>query len=86
MDNTTAARCITLSEARERGAIGVEQAAHLLGIGRTAAYEAARLGTLPTVRMGRRLLVPVPHLLRILGDEPPDSRSDQPLTDRQPCT
>jgi excisionase family DNA binding protein len=36
----------------------VEQAAEALGIGRTLAYEAVRRGEIPTVRVGRRLLVP----------------------------
>lgn len=40
--------------------ITIEQTAQLLGLGRTAAYDAARRGELPTRRLGRRLLVPVP--------------------------
>ncbi len=43
--------------------ITIEQTARLLGLGRTAAYDAARRGELPTRRLGRRLLVPVPALL-----------------------
>lgn len=50
-----------------RATIGVAEAADLLGIGRSAAYEAARRGQLPTLRLGRRLLVPVPRLLALLG-------------------
>jgi excisionase family DNA binding protein len=46
-----------------RAAITIEQTAKLLGLGRTAAYDAARRGELPTRRLGRRLLVPVPALL-----------------------
>lgn len=45
----------------------VEQTAQLLGVGRTAAYEAARRGEFPTRRLGRRLVVPVPALLDWLG-------------------
>ena len=37
----------------------VTEAAKLLGIGRAAAYEAARSGHLPTIRIGKRILVPV---------------------------
>ncbi len=47
--------------------ISVEEAAALLGLGRTAAYEAARRGELPTRRLGRRIVVPVPLLLEWLG-------------------
>jgi excisionase family DNA binding protein len=47
--------------------ITVEQTARFLGLGRTAAYEAARRGEFPTRRLGRRLVVPVPALLDWLG-------------------
>lgn len=50
-----------------KATITIEQAAKLLGLGRTAAYDAARRGELPTRRLGRRLLVPVPALLTWLG-------------------
>lgn len=50
-----------------RTMITVEEAAALLGIGRSAAYEAARRGQLPTRRLGRRLFVPVPAFLEWLG-------------------
>ena len=50
----------------------VEEAGHLLGIGRGLAYEAARRGELPVIRLGRRLLVPRAALLRLLeaGEAP----------------
>lgn len=57
---------ITLSDARERGAVSVEQAARLLGMSRNHAYSAARDGSLPSVRVGRRLLVPTSGLLAML--------------------
>ncbi len=50
-----------------KATITIEQTARLLGLGRTAAYDAARRGELPTRRLGRRLLVPVPALLEWLG-------------------
>ena len=56
-----------LAAVATRPTITIEEAASLLGIGRTAAYEAARRGQLPTRRLGRRLLVPVPALLDWLG-------------------
>jgi excisionase family DNA binding protein len=46
-----------------RATITIDQTAKLLGLGRTAAYDAARRGELPTRRLGRRLLVPVPALI-----------------------
>lgn len=36
----------------------VEEAAQMLGISRGAAYEAAANGDIPTIRIGRRILVP----------------------------
>jgi excisionase family DNA binding protein len=47
----------------------VEEAAALLQIGRSAAYEAARRGELPTVRIGRSLRVPRHALEALLGLE-----------------
>jgi excisionase family DNA binding protein len=47
--------------------VTVEEAAQQLGIGRQTAYEAARAGDLPTIRIGRRLLVPRARLERMLG-------------------
>jgi len=46
----------------------VEEAGRLLGIGRGLAYEAARRGDIPTLRIGRRLVVPRAALDRILND------------------
>lgn len=61
------ATTFSLDQLRGRTTITVEQAAQVLGLGRTAAYDAARRGELPTLRLGRRLLVPVPALLTWLG-------------------
>lgn len=45
----------------------VPEAAEALGIGRDAGYAAARRGEIPTLRVGRRVLVAVPRLLELLG-------------------
>jgi excisionase family DNA binding protein len=47
----------------------VEEAARLLGIGRTAAYEAARRGELPAVRVGRSVRVPRHRLEALLNGD-----------------
>jgi excisionase family DNA binding protein len=47
--------------------ISVEDAARLLGISRGLAYESARRGELPTIRLGRRLLVPRQRLLELVS-------------------
>ena len=56
-----------LDELATKATISIEQTAHVLGLGRTAAYEAARRGEFPTRRLGRRIVVPVPALLEWLG-------------------
>ena len=59
---------MTLTDLEDRVTITVEEAGRLIGVRRSAAYEAARRGELPTRRVGRRLLVPVPAFRRWLGD------------------
>ena len=46
--------------------ITVEAAGKKLGISRGAAYEAARSGQIPTLRIGRRVLVPSAAFDRLL--------------------
>ena len=41
-----------------RKTLTIPEAANALGIGRNTAYEAARRGEIPTIRIGKRLLVP----------------------------
>lgn len=45
----------------------IDETARILGISRSTAYEAAKAGTLPTLRLGRRLVVPVTRLRHMLG-------------------
>jgi len=47
----------------------VSQASKLLGIGRRQAYDAAARGELPTIRIGRRLLVPRVAFERLLESQ-----------------
>ena len=54
--------------ADRRLVLNVQQAAKMLGIGRNQAYEAARRGQIPTVRIGKRILVPKAALERMLTD------------------
>jgi hypothetical protein len=49
--------------------VTVPEAGRICGISRNAAYRAAATGELPTIRIGRRLLVPTVQLLRMLGVE-----------------
>jgi excisionase family DNA binding protein len=70
----------------ERRTYSVSEAAALLGVSRGVAYEAAKTGELPTVRLGRRLLVPRARLEALLGeprngDGPADDRADAKSAD-----
>jgi excisionase family DNA binding protein len=56
-----------LDDIESRVTLSMEEVAQLLGMGRTATYEAARRGEIPTRRLGRRVVVPVPALLEWLG-------------------
>ncbi|CAB4712087.1 MAG: helix-turn-helix domain-containing protein [Actinobacteria bacterium] len=47
--------------------LSLEEAAAVLGIGRSAAYEAAIRGEIPTIKIGRCKRVPTAELCRILG-------------------
>jgi excisionase family DNA binding protein len=50
----------------ERRVVTVNEAAVMLRISRGAAYEAAKRKEIPTIRIGRRLLVPLAALERML--------------------
>lgn len=62
MNITTAA----VPDPAERPTLTVSEAGRLLGISRQSAYDAATRGDLPTIRIGRRLLVPTAALRRML--------------------
>ena len=51
----------------ERLTLSVEEAGRLLGLSRGSAYQAARTGELPTIRIGHRLIVPVAALEKLLA-------------------
>jgi len=53
----------------------VEEAAQLLGISRSFAYEAVQKGEIPSMRIGRRILVPKAALDRLLRSGTPEETS-----------
>ena len=48
--------------------LSVPQAGEMLGLGRSASYEAARRGEIPTIRLGRSIGVPRAALEEMLRD------------------
>lgn len=67
-----AQRGLSLEELASRRTCSIDQAAAVLGIGRSTAYSAARDGSLPTLRVSKRLLVPTAKLLAMLGCDDAD--------------
>jgi excisionase family DNA binding protein len=47
--------------------ISVPEAGRWLGMGRNAAYDAARRGDIPTIRIGKLIRVPIVALERLLA-------------------
>lgn len=86
---------MTLDELRQRTVITVEVlAADVLHCGRNQAYAAVREGLVPSIRVGSVIRIPIPGLLRVLGDisppVPPDSdgpdATSEPLATTDPTT
>jgi len=65
-----------------RPTLSVEEAGELLGVGRSLAYQKAASGELPSIRLGRRLVVPTAAILRLLGREVEAPSRTTPLEDR----
>ena len=53
----------------DRATVSIKEAAAILGIGLVPAYQAAQRGEIPTVRFGRRILVPKKALERLLDGD-----------------
>lgn len=60
----------------ERKTLSVPEVARILGVSRNAAYEAAARGELPTVRLGKRILVPRDAFFRQFFGEVPDQNPE----------
>ncbi len=54
----------------DRWTVTVEEAAQMLGISRSSAYECVHRGELRALRLGRRLVVPRAALEELLGVSP----------------
>jgi Helix-turn-helix domain len=74
MSSTNASEAVSITWAdgvlpdpRKRPTIPVPEAGQILGLSRASAYDAANRGEIPTLRIGRRLVVPTARLLAMLG-------------------
>ena len=60
---------MNIKQPDEREVLTVEEVMKVLGIGRRAAYAGGRSGQIPSIRVGRRFLVPVTFVERMLVGE-----------------
>lgn len=69
-----------LPDPNEEPTVTVERAGQIIGISRSSAYEAVRNGAIPSIRIGRRLVVPTASLRLMLGmTESPTASQHHPL-------
>jgi len=73
MNNIEAGQRRADTGSMERLTFSVEEAAELIGVGRSAAYEAVRRGEIPVIRIGRRVLVPRSRLFQMLNGSAPET-------------
>ena len=52
-----------------KGVLSINEAMNVLGISRSLAYRLVKEGKLPTIRLGRKILIPVSALEKILSTE-----------------
>jgi excisionase family DNA binding protein len=58
----------------------VTETARILGISRTTAYECVRRGEIPSLTLGRRVVITHTALEQLLGALPHTGRTEQPGT------
>ena len=70
----------------ERLTVTVTEAAEILGVSRTSAYELVRAGTLPSVRLGRRILIRRTTLEELVGSALPEPPLPEGRVLRKPAS
>jgi excisionase family DNA binding protein len=58
----------------ERETLTVREVARLLGVGKNCAYDAIRRGQVPSVRIGKRIVIPRSAFQRMLDEAAPVQR------------
>lgn len=59
---------MSLTAISERPVLSVEETRELLGLSRNSMYSAIARGEIPSIRVGRRLLIPKAALSRLLSE------------------
>lgn len=69
MENTSKPKVVlaTIPDPLQRPTLTVDAVAKILHVSRASAYLAVDRGELPSIRVGRRILVPTAALLALLG-------------------
>ena len=67
-------------------AYSIIETAELLGIGRSKVYELVRSGTIPSLRLGRRIVIPKLALSRFLAECAHQNPDDTDLQPRKSVT
>ena len=57
----------------ERRTVNVETAAKILGIGRSACFDAIHRGEIAHIRIGKRIVIPLAALEKMLGEAVPQN-------------
>jgi excisionase family DNA binding protein len=57
----------------------VEEAAGMLGISRGLAYQGVANGDLPSIKVGRRILIPTGRLMALLGPLSAEREQSEPI-------
>jgi len=67
MPENNTAKALSPEELLSKTTLTIEEMALTLGIGRNSAYEAVKRGDIPSIRIGRRILVPTKALDNLLA-------------------
>lgn len=58
---------VTVPDPAVKPVMTVDEIAVLLGVSRATAYEAVRKGDIPSIRLGRRIVVPTAPVVKMLS-------------------
>jgi excisionase family DNA binding protein len=64
----------TIPEQEKRLTLTVKETAELLGISRNGVYEAVRTGQIPSIKFGRRIIIPYKAVISMLDATAPGTR------------
>jgi excisionase family DNA binding protein len=70
-DDTSTVPAVPRAGAHDRATVTVTEAADVLGISRSTAYELVHTGAIPALRLGRRIVIPTHALDQLLHSTRP---------------